>query len=133
MEILPSADVGPLLFVGLAVASFVTAFIGVFTGAAGGVILLAIMAMVMPPAAVIPVHTVVMLGTGISRTLIMWRFVMRGTSSPRVAGRLIARRPFSDIVAAVAPLKREFKWSFSRIAPPVPRRLRATANRSWPS
>jgi uncharacterized membrane protein YfcA len=61
MEILPSADVGPLLFVGLAVASFVTAFIGVFTGTAGGVILLAIMAMVMPPAAVIPVHTVVML------------------------------------------------------------------------
>ena len=64
MDILSSADVGPLLLAGLSLASFVTAFIGVFTGAAGGVILLAIMAMVMPPTAVIPVHTIVMLGTG---------------------------------------------------------------------
>ena len=40
MEILAPADVGPLLIVALSVASFVTAFIGVFTGAAGGVILL---------------------------------------------------------------------------------------------
>ena len=51
MDILSSADVGPLLLAGLSLASFVTAFIGVFTGAAGGVILLAIMAMVMPPTA----------------------------------------------------------------------------------
>ena len=50
-------DIGPLLFTGLALASLVTAFIGIYTGAAGGVILLAIMAIVMPPAAVIPVHT----------------------------------------------------------------------------
>src|SRR3954467_10213828 len=39
MDILSSADVGPLLLAGLSLASFVTAFIGVFTGAAGGVIL----------------------------------------------------------------------------------------------
>src|SRR6478736_4118821 len=38
MDILSSADVGPLLLAGLSLASLVTAFIGVFTGAAGGVI-----------------------------------------------------------------------------------------------
>ena len=101
MEILPSADVGPLLFVGLAVASFVTAFIGVFTGTAGGVILLAIMAMVMPPAAVIPVHTVVMLGTGLSRTLIMWRFVMRGTLLPFIAGAAVGAAAGARVFVAL--------------------------------
>ena len=55
MDILSSADVGPFLLAGLSLASFVTAFIGVLTGAAGGAIWLAIMAMVMPPAAVIRV------------------------------------------------------------------------------
>jgi len=99
MEILAPADVGPLLIVALSVASFVTAFIGVFTGAAGGVILLAIMAMVMPPAAVIPVHTVVMLGTGISRTVIMWRFVMRGTLLPFIAGAAVGAAIGSKLVA----------------------------------
>ena len=84
-----SPDIGPLLFVGLSAASFVTAFIGVFAGAAGGVILLAVMAMAMPLAVVIPVHTVVMLGSNITRTMIMWRFVMRDTLLPFVAGAAV--------------------------------------------
>src|SRR5262249_60502753 len=82
MDILVTPEVGPWLFVGLTAASFATAFIAVFTGAAGGVILLALMATVMPPTVVIPVHTVVMLGTGITRAMIMWRFRLRGTMVP---------------------------------------------------
>ena len=35
MDFLGTPDVGPLLFVGLSAASFVTAFIGVFTGSGG--------------------------------------------------------------------------------------------------
>jgi uncharacterized membrane protein YfcA len=101
MDILGTPDVGPLMFVGLSVASFVTAFIGVFTGAAGGVILLALMAMVMPPAAVIPVHTVVMLGTGISRTVIMWRFVMRSTLLPFIAGAAIGAAAGAKVFVAL--------------------------------
>ena len=50
MDFLGTPDVGPLLFAGLTLASFATAFIGVYTGAAGGVILLAIMALTMSPA-----------------------------------------------------------------------------------
>jgi uncharacterized protein len=89
MDFLGTPDVGPLLFAGLTLASFVTAFIGVSTGAAGGVILLALMAMAMPPAIVIPVHTVVMLGTGLSRTVAMWRYVLHGTLVPFIAGAVI--------------------------------------------
>jgi uncharacterized membrane protein YfcA len=89
MDFLGTPDVGPLLFAGLTAASFVTAFIGVYTGAAGGIVLLGLIAMVMPPAAAIPVHTVVMLGTGASRALIMWRWVMRGTIAPFLAGSVI--------------------------------------------
>jgi uncharacterized membrane protein YfcA len=89
MDFLGTPGVGPLLFSGLTALSFVTAFIGVYNGAAGGVMLLAAMATVMPPAAVIPVHTVVMLGSGVSRTLIMWRYVMRATLAPFVIGAAI--------------------------------------------
>ena len=89
MDFLFTPDVGPLLFAGLSLASFVSAFIAVYTGAAGGVLLLALMAIVMPPAVVIPVHTVVMLGTGISRSLTMWRYVMVGTLVPFTVGSAV--------------------------------------------
>lgn len=89
MDFLGTPDIGPLLFAGLVVASFVTAFIGVFTGTAGGVILLAIMALVMPPAVLVPVHTVVQLGSGVSRALIMWRYVMKHIVPPFIVGAAI--------------------------------------------
>jgi uncharacterized membrane protein YfcA len=89
MDFLGTPDVGPLLFFGLTFASLVTAFIGVYTGAAGGIMLLAIMALVMAPTALIPVHTVVMLGAGVTRTMIMWRHVMRPTLVPFIAGSAI--------------------------------------------
>jgi uncharacterized membrane protein YfcA len=89
MDFLGTPDIGPLLFAGLTLASFATAFIGVYTGAAGGVILLALMALAMPPSALIPVHTVVMLGAGVTRTMIMWRYVMRPTVLPFIIGAAI--------------------------------------------
>ena len=89
MDFLGTPDIGALAFFGLMAASLVTAFIGVFTGAAGGIVLLGLMAMVMPPLALIPVHTVVMLGSGVTRTMIMWRNVMRPAVLPFVIGALI--------------------------------------------
>jgi uncharacterized membrane protein YfcA len=89
MDFLFTPDVGPLLFAGLSAASFVSAFIAVYTGAAGGILLLAIMAITMSPAVVIPVHTVVMLGTGFARTVSMWRYVMRDTLIPFTLGSVI--------------------------------------------
>ncbi|MDX1483989.1 MAG: sulfite exporter TauE/SafE family protein [Alphaproteobacteria bacterium] len=78
-----------LVFSGLALASFCTAFFGMITGAGGGPILLALMAMVMPPSALIPVHTVVQLGVGSSRTIILWRFILWPTMLPFLIGAVI--------------------------------------------
>jgi uncharacterized protein len=89
MDFFTIPEGGPLLFLGLTAASFATSFIGVFTGTAGGLVLLAIMAVVMPPTSVIPVHTVVQLGSGITRTMIMWRYVMRSTVPPFVVGAML--------------------------------------------
>jgi uncharacterized protein len=86
MNFLGTPDIGATMFAGLTVASFATAFIGVFTGTAGGLILLALMAQVMPPAVLIPVHTVVQLGSGVTRTMIMWRYVLRSTLPPFIVG-----------------------------------------------
>ena len=89
MDFLGTPDMGPMMFFGLAFASFATAFIGVFTGTAGGVILLALMASVMPPLVLVPVHTVVQLGSGVSRTIIMWRYVIKSTIAPFVVGAVL--------------------------------------------
>lgn len=82
-------DVGPWLFAGLCFASFATAFIGVVTGAAGGLILLAILANILRPEVLVPVHTVVQLGQGVTRSIIMWRHVMKPTVLPFVIGAII--------------------------------------------
>ena len=102
MDFLGTPDVGPLVFFGLAAASFAAAFIGVFTGAAGGVVLLGLMAMVLPPLAVIPVHTVVMLGAGVTRTMLMWRHVMRGTLIPFIIGGAIGAAAGAKIFIALS-------------------------------
>src|SRR5215213_93177 len=100
MDFLASPEVGPLIFILLSAASFATAFIGVFTGAAGGVILLGIMAIVLPPTALIPVHTVVMLGSGVTCTAIMWRYVMRGTLLPFILGSILGAAAGAQVFVA---------------------------------
>ncbi|CAN0514882.1 unnamed protein product, partial [Phaeothamnion confervicola] len=101
MEFLGTPGIDALTFAGLTAASFVTAFIGVFTGAAGGVLLLGFMALTMPPAALIPVHTVVMLGAGVTRTVIMWRHVMRGTLLPFSIGAIVGAAAGAKVFVAL--------------------------------
>jgi len=101
MDFFLTPDVGLLMFAGLSLASFATAFVGVFTGTAGGLILLAIMAAVMPPVALIPVHTVVQLGAGLTRTMIMWRYVMRSTLLPFTAGAVFGAAAGAKVFVAL--------------------------------
>jgi uncharacterized protein len=101
MEFLDIPGISPILFVALSAASFATAFISVFTGAAGGLILLGLMAMVMPPAALLPVHTVVQLGSGVTRTAMMWRYVMRFTLVPFIIGAAIGAAAGAKIFVAL--------------------------------
>ena len=77
------------LFGGLAAFCFVSAFVAATIGTAGGLILLAVMAIFFPPAVLIPVHTVVMLGSSSSLAVMRWRFVMRGTLLPFAAGAAV--------------------------------------------
>ncbi len=85
-SLLTAPDIGPWLFLGLCFASFATALLGTLTGAAGGLILLALMANILRPEVLIPVHTVVQLGQGVSRTLIMRQHVVKETVLPFVIG-----------------------------------------------
>lgn len=68
------------LFWILVATSFFGSFISTAAGIGGGVTMLAVMAQVMPPLALIPVHGLVQLGSNISRMAVMfkhidWRFL----------------------------------------------------------
>jgi uncharacterized membrane protein YfcA len=82
-------DVDVWLFVGLAAASFLTTFWGIVTGAAGGLLLLAVLATVFPPVVLVPLHTVVQLGGNIGRIILMRNYVMTTILWPFLAGSVV--------------------------------------------
>lgn len=77
------------LLIGLAAASFVTTFLSVATAMGGGLMLLAILAMFFQPAVLIPIHTLVQLGVGTSRVVLMWRYILMSTLLPFTIGAAI--------------------------------------------
>jgi uncharacterized membrane protein YfcA len=83
----PGIDAATIALLGL--ASFCTALIGMLTGAGGGPILLALMALVLPPVILIPVHTVVQLGVSVSRIALLRSFIMWKTVLPFVVGGVL--------------------------------------------
>jgi len=88
-EFLGIPNIDGLIFTGLVLVSFCTAFFGMITGAGGGPVLLALMAMVIPPTVLVPVHTVVQLGVGSSRSFLLWRFILWPTMLPFLVGSII--------------------------------------------
>lgn len=66
---------GIWVLTGLGVASFLASFMTVALGIGGGALVLAIMASLMPPAALIPVHGVIQLGSNLFRAALMWRHI----------------------------------------------------------
>lgn len=79
-------EVGGLIFLGLALTSFCTAFIASVTGTAGGLLMLGILALVFPPSVLIPLHTVMMLGDNVSRIVILWRHILWAALLPFFIG-----------------------------------------------
>lgn len=77
------------VFTGLSAAALGTAFIAAIVGTAGGLILIAIMAFVFPPALLIPIHTVVQLGAAGSMAISRWRYLMREMFLPFTVGTAI--------------------------------------------
>ena len=66
---------GEGLFAAVLAASFLASFITVAFGIGGGALLLGVLATLMPPAALIPVHGVVQLGSNATRALLLRRHV----------------------------------------------------------
>ena len=81
--------VSPLLLAALAAASFATSFITAAFGIGGGAVLIAILASLIPPAALIPVHGVVQLGSNAGRMALLLRHVAWGALPWFVLGALV--------------------------------------------
>jgi len=85
---LGTPDTSVWLFAGLVFAAFATAYFSIVAGTAGGLMLLVVMASFYPPSILIPMHTLVQLGLGVSRAVAMWRWVMKDTILPFTLGCL---------------------------------------------
>lgn len=72
LTLLPDS-LSPALAVGLMLASVVTSMITASLGAGGGLLLLVLMALWVPPTAVIPVHGMIQLGSNGGRAALTWR------------------------------------------------------------
>jgi uncharacterized membrane protein YfcA len=88
-QFLGMAGIDFWIFAGLSATALVTAFISAVAGSAGGLILLAVLAFVFPPALLIPIHTVVQLGAAGSMALSRWRYLMRETVLPFTLGSVV--------------------------------------------
>ncbi|RFA25315.1 permease [Alkalilimnicola ehrlichii] len=74
LVVLPQ-ELPPLLVLGLIVTAGITSMITATLGVGGGVLLLAVLASALPPAAIIPVHGMVQLGSNIGRAVLLWRHI----------------------------------------------------------
>jgi uncharacterized membrane protein YfcA len=72
LTVLPDS-ISPALAVGLMLASVITSMITASLGAGGGLLLLVLMALWIPPAVIIPVHGMVQLGSNLGRATLTWR------------------------------------------------------------
>ena len=94
-QLLPATDflgtpgVGAWLFAGLFVASLLTNYFSIVAGTAGGLMLLVIMAAFFPPTVLVPVHTLIQLGSGSTRAFSMWPYVLKGTLLPFTLGCIV--------------------------------------------
>jgi len=115
----PGADA--LTIALLALASFCTACMGMLTGAGGGPILLALMALVLPPSVLLPVHTVVQLGVSVTRIVLLRSFIMWTTLLPFVIGGAIGAAAGAPIfVSLPGPVLLAFIGAFVLLGAWVP-------------
>ena len=94
----------PLLDVGLLVsASLVTSFISAAFGIGGGFTLIAFLALILPPAALIPIHGIVQLGSNAGRVGIMLKQVVWRPVMPFVIGTVTGASLGALLVVQLPP------------------------------
>jgi uncharacterized membrane protein YfcA len=84
-------------------ASFATSFITAALGIGGGALLLAIMAILLPPTAMIPVHGVVQLGSNAGRLGMLWRQVHGPALRGFVIGSIVGASIGGAVVVELSP------------------------------
>ncbi len=88
-------------FAGLTGLAFLTAAMGTVAGLGGGVLLLGVMATVFPPAALIPLHGVIQLGSNVSRVTIMRRHVLWSAIVAAGIGALLGAAIGGELVVSL--------------------------------
>ncbi len=73
----------------LLAVSFASSFITVAFGIGGGAVMLAVLATLLPGAAIIPVHGLVQLGSNTGRAAVMFHHLQRDVVAPFAAGALV--------------------------------------------
>ena len=112
VSLLPPAM--PLLDAGLLVtASLVTSFISAAFGIGGGFTLIALLALLLPPAALIPVHGIVQLGSNAGRVGIMLKQVVWRPVMPFVIGTVTGAGLGAVVVVQLPPWGCSWRWAFS--------------------
>lgn len=95
--------VSQAVFLAMIGFSFLGSFITVALGIGGGVMLLALLASVMPPAALIPVHGVVQLGSNAGRAAMLFRNVQYMVLPALVAGMVVGAAVGGRVAVALPP------------------------------
>lgn len=88
IELLPS-ELGPLTGLALLGVSFLGSFITAAFGIGGGIVVLAVFASLLSPAALIPVHGVIQLGSNAGRAIVMREHISFAVFVPFAIGALI--------------------------------------------
>ncbi|MDH3241079.1 MAG: sulfite exporter TauE/SafE family protein [Alphaproteobacteria bacterium] len=88
-------------FIGLCAISFVGSFIAAALGLGGGMLVLAVMALVLPPTVLIPVHGVVQFGSNLGRAVLMARSVLYAVVPAFVIGSVIGAAIGARLVIAL--------------------------------
>lgn len=94
-----SAGIALILLLCATLTSLITATLG----AGGGALLLVIMAIWLPPAAIIPVHGLVQLGSNAGRASLTWRYIDWRVVAPFAPGVLIGMGLGSLVLVALPP------------------------------
>ncbi|BDA60652.1 sulfite exporter TauE/SafE family protein [Shewanella xiamenensis] len=91
------------IFTLLTLASAFTAFFTACFGIGGGVMLLGVMAQVLPPQVIIPLHGVVQLGSNLGRALLGWQHIQWRIIRVFLPGALVGAALGSLVLVAIPP------------------------------
>ena len=96
-----SSGVSEWAFIVLCISSFFTSVISAAFGLGGGAMLISIIASLMPPIAIIPVHAVIQVSSNFSRATMMWSHIKYTWMTSFVLGTIIGATIGGQVVFAL--------------------------------